>query len=448
MKFQLYPHQQKALDETKDKSRVAYYLDMGLGKTFVGSEKMMQLRSPINIVVCQKSLIQTWVEHFETYYDLPVFDLTDKKQFERFTELTELVHGVVGIINYDLLFRRSHFLQIENFTLMLDESSMIQNETAKRSKFVLKMNPDNVILLSGTPTSGKYENLWSQIKMLGWKISKELYNRQYVNWKKIEAGDFPLWIVDKDEPYKNVDRLKTKLRQHGAVFMKTEECFELPEQTFIPVKIKTTKEYKKFQKKSIITIDTLNLTEFKDDSDFQGKDVTPRVELIGDSTLTKRLYSRMLCGHYNKDKLKAFEDLVSSTYDRLIVFYNFNDELEALKKIASRLERPISEVSGQVKDLSKYEKEDNSITFIQYQAGAMGLNLQKSNKIIYFTLTEKSELFEQSKKRIHRIGQSNNCFYYLMICKNSVEEDILETLEMRKDYTDELFKEYETKAEV
>lgn len=29
--MQLYPHQQKALDETADRQRVAYYLDMGLG---------------------------------------------------------------------------------------------------------------------------------------------------------------------------------------------------------------------------------------------------------------------------------------------------------------------------------------------------------------------------------------------------------------------------------
>lgn len=39
----LFPHQQQALDETTGKHRVAYYLDMGLGKTFVGSEKMMKL---------------------------------------------------------------------------------------------------------------------------------------------------------------------------------------------------------------------------------------------------------------------------------------------------------------------------------------------------------------------------------------------------------------------
>lgn len=446
MNIHFFQHQNQALNQTEDFNRVAYYLDMGLGKTFVGSEKMNRLGTIINLLICQKSKVDDWIEHFETYYSkFQILNLTDKKQLVKFQDCYIKGFPVIGVINYDLIFRRNFFLGLEDFTLMLDESSMIQNEDAKRSKFILQMHPKNVILLSGTPTSGKYENLWSQIHLLGWNISKELYNKQYVNWKKIESGDFPLWTVDKDEPYKNVDRLKQKLREHGAVFMKSEDVFDLPEQVIIPMKIRTTKEYKKFQKNSIITIDTLNLTEFKDNSDFYGQDATPSVELIGDTTLTKRLYSRMLCGHYNKDKLKVFEDLASSTNDRLIVFYNFNDELEALKKIASRLEKPVSEINGHIKDLENYNNEENSITFVQYQAGAMGLNLQKANKTVYFTLTEKSELFEQSKKRIHRIGQKNNCFYYLLICKNSVEEDILQTLEMRKDYTDELFNEYETK---
>ena len=37
--MQLFPHQQTALKETEQFNRVAYYLDMGLGKTYVGSEK-------------------------------------------------------------------------------------------------------------------------------------------------------------------------------------------------------------------------------------------------------------------------------------------------------------------------------------------------------------------------------------------------------------------------
>lgn len=431
MQMTLFPHQQASLDQTKDFNRVAYYLDMGLGKTFVGSEKMKQLGTDLNVLVCQKSKIDDWVQHFESYYsNFKVIDCSISKNMKWLHENPfQVGQKYVLIINYDLLFRRSYFLQLEHFTLILDESSMVQNDKAKRSKFVMQMKADNVILLSGTPTSGKYENLWTQIHLLGWKISKDLYNRQYVNWKKVDFGGFPQWIVDKDDPYKNVDRLKSKLRQNGAVFMKTEECFELPEQVMIPVMVKSSKEYRKFQKDCVLEMN------FPPCDDI--------LVLVGDTILTKRLYSRQLCGQYNKDKLQAFSDLASSTQDRLIVFYNFTAELDALKKIAQDLDKPISEVNGHCKDLSNYENEDNSITFIQYQAGAMGLNLQKANKIVYFTLTDKSELFEQSKKRIHRIGQTSTCFYYLMMCKNSVEEDILQTLEMRKDYTDELFREYD-----
>lgn len=395
---------------------------MGLGKTYVGSEKMKELGSKVNLTVCQKSKVQDWFNHFNEHYECRLYDLTNKKDFFNF--LNDKIHPDVpsiGIINYDLMFRRPELLELEHLTLMLDESSIIQNDKAKRSKFVLKMKPDNVILLSGTPTAGKYENLWTQIHLLGWKISKELYNKQYVNWEKIEIGDFPLWQVNKEEPYKNVDRLKSKLRQHGAIFMKTEECFELPEQTFIELKVNSSKKYRKFNRDCFITV--------------EGD------ELVGDTSLTKRLHLRQLCGQYSKEKIQAFKDLVQSTQDRLIVFYNFNAELLILRNILQELEKPISEVNGAVKDLTAYETEDNSVTLVQYQAGAMGLNLQKANKIVYFTLTDKSELFEQSKKRIHRIGQSKPCFYYLMMCSGSVEENVLEALKMRKDYTDELFRE-------
>lgn len=421
--IELYPHQEQSLKETEKFNRVAYYLDMGLGKTFVGSEKMKQLDEHINLVVCQKSLIQTWIDHFKTYYKVWVYNLTDKKELQSFKHHVENKppFPLVGIINYDLIFRRKFFLQLENYTLMLDESSMIQNEKAKRSKFILQMKPDNVILLSGTPTSGKYENLWSQINLLGWKISNDLYWKQYIEteWVEEDSGFFRKDVVG----YKNVDRLKMKLKQHGAIFMKSEDVIELPEQVFNKVMIGTSKEYRKFMKHRIITI--------QDE------------ELVGDHALTKRLYARMLCGHYNQNKLEAFKDLVTSTDDRLIVFYNFNDELDAMMTLIE--DKPVSIINGSTKDLDAYNECDNSITFVQYQAGAMGLNFQKANKIIYFTLPESSDLFEQSKKRIHRIGQTKRCFYYYMICKNSVEEDILQNLKMRKDYTDELFKAYEAK---
>jgi len=427
--MQLFPHQTEVLKTTKQFNKVGYFLDMGLGKTFVGSEKIKELGTDTNIVICQHSKIDDWVDHFKSLYpDMKVYDLTDKKQLEEFISHDIAWNGwhgctkTVGVINYELAFRRSDLLQLEHFTLMLDESSMITNPTAKRSKFIHKLHPDNVILLSGTPTGGKYEKLWSQLWLLGWEISKKTFYQQYVitEWLEDDSG-FKIPIIT---GYKNVDRLKDKLKQHGCIFMKSEEVFDLPEQVFVPVMVNTTKEFRKFMRTSLVTL-------------------PDGTELIGDTKLTKRMYARQLCGQYNQEKFTAFKDLVESTDDRLIVFYNFNEELNRMVQIVQEIEKPISMVNGNTKDLDAYENKTDSITFVQYQAGAMGLNLQKANKIVYFTLPQASDLFEQSKKRIHRIGQKNNCVYYLLMCRNSVEEDILETLKMRKDYDDELFTKYE-----
>ena len=352
-----------------------------------------------------------------------VLDLTNKTDFKMFVIENEYrcksYDYAIGVINYELVWRRPELTKLKDFTLMLDESSLIQNETAKRSKFILKkLKPANVILLSGTPCAGKYEQLWSQMRLLGWDISKTTYWNTYIDYHFEDMGGFPVRFID---GYKNVDRLKRKMREYGCHFLKTEDVLELPDQIFTTVKVSVSKEYKKFRKDRVVEVDG--------------------VQLLGDNTLTKMLYERQLCGQYSKAKLEAFKDLVESTEDRLIVFYNFTAELDELVKVAIEHKRLVSVVNGQSKDLEFYENVSDSITFIQYQAGAMGLNLQKANKIIYYSPPLSSELYEQSKKRINRIGQSRTCYYYNLTVTGSIEEKIYKTLAMRKDFTERLFEE-------
>lgn len=417
--MKLYQHQKEALERTKGKNRVAYFHDMGLGKTFSGSEKMKQLGGRVNLVICQKSKIDDWVEHFTTYYSdftEHIYNLSNASQLD--VCLWEWQNGgcCIGVINYDLVIRRGELLHIDFDTLMLDESSMIKNDTAKRTKTILKYKTRNVILLSGTPTGGKYEELFSQMKLLGWKITKTDYWQSYIKTKKINVAGFQLPIVI---GYKNVGGLKRKMREHGCDFLKTDEVFDLPSQTFTEIKVSAPPQYKVFCNTDVANIDgTL---------------------LVGDTILKKILYSRQLCGAYAPDKIKALIDIVESTSDRLIIFYNFNIELYAIQEIALKLKRPFSQVNGSSKDLKAYETEPDSITAIQYQSGAMGLNLQLANKIVYFSPPLSSELYEQSKKRIHRINQTRPCFYYNLVCKNSVETKIYNVLAKRQDFTEKLF---------
>lgn len=417
--MKLYQHQIDALERTNNFNRVAYYHEMGLGKTFTGSEKMRMLNNNVNLIICQKSKVADWVEHCETNMQgkFVIFDLTNKQDYDLFFSWRNPETKKIGIINYELIFRREDLASLENFTLLLDESSMIQNDRAKRTKAILKLKASNVILLSGTPVGGKYENLYSQLKLLGWKITKKEFWNSYINFELVQYGGPMSPMLPKIKGYKNIDELKKMLKIYGADFLKSDEVFDLPEQNFNVVKVPTSKEYKEFKKEKYICIEDR--------------------EFIGDTPLKTMLYARMMCSTYNKYKLDAFVDLIDSTDDRLIVFYNFTDELEAMKALIGK--RAYSVVNGSERDLSNYENVSNSITFVQYQAGAMGLNLQKANKIIYYSLPLSSELYEQSKKRIHRIGQNRPCFYYLLLAENSIEERIKTTLDKRNDYTQELF---------
>lgn len=405
----LFPHQKQALEVTRDKNKVAYYLDMGLGKTFVATEKAEELGTKIILVVCQKSKIEDWEEHYRKFY--PKYKTVIYKK-----PLPNIKANTVVIINYDLIWRREEFKKINNFTLILDESSYIKNDKSKRTKFILEMKPKNIILLSGTPTGGKYEELYSQIRLLGWRITKTNYWDSYIIYYLQNISGFK---IKKVTGYKYVDNLKRKLREHGAVFMKTDEVITLPKIIEHEIKVKNVPEYQKFKKDRLVNIDG--------------------IELVGDTSLTNLLYLRQLASMYNKYKYEKIVELLESTDDRVIIFYNFKHECENLKTICKKLNKPIAIVSGEDRDLKNYEQHDDSVILVQYQAGAMGLNLQKSNKIIYFSFTLSSELFEQSKKRTHRIGQERTCIYYYLITEKSIEKDIFETLKMRKDYTDKLF---------
>lgn len=410
-KVKLFEHQKKALQLTEGLNKVAYYLDMGLGKTFVATEKAITFKEDLIVLVCQKSKLKDWKEHFESFY--PKFNAVIYKK-----EMESIPPNTVLIINYDSVWKRKQFEKLKNYTLILDESSYIKNPKSNRTKFILKMKPSNVILLSGTPTGGKYEELLPQIKLLGWNITKKEYWNRYIEYFDMKNRGIPFPVIT---GYKNVDDLKENLREHGAVFMKTEEVITLPDTVHYKIHVPTIKEYKTFLKDRVIVIDD--------------------EELVGDNSLTKLLRLRELSSTYNKHKREKLKELLESTYDRVIIFYSFKEEMKIIKAICDDLKKPISIVNGETRDLNNYECLENTVTLIQYQAGAMGLNLQKSNKIIYYSPTLSSELFEQSKKRTHRLGQNKTCMYYYLITQNSIEEKIYKVLEQRKDYTDKLFTE-------
>lgn len=414
----LFKYQEEALERVHGKRRCAFYHDMGLGKTFTGATKLIGMGCMVNLVVCQKSKIGDWLDHLRDVEHVKAYDLTtgDAAMFRELAVFNSPFQ-IFGVVNYDLLFRRD-WSYLNDYGLMFDESSLLQNKSSKRTKAAMRLSDgaDALVLLSGTPTDGKYERLWSQLHMLGWQIDEKLFWRQYVETETTMDEGFP---VTKVVGYKNEERLVRKMRQCGCDFLKTEDVLDLPEQTFVRVAVPVSKEYREFARKHVV--------------EAFGR------EFVGDTVFGDMTAKRMLAGAYSEAKAGAFGDILDSTSRRLVVFYNFDCELEAIEAELDRRGRPWSLLSGKSHELESFRQCGDGVAIVQYQAGAMGVNLQEANVCVYFSPPLASSLFEQSKKRIHRVGQDEPCTYYMLKSRGTIEEKIYSTLAKRQDYTERLF---------
>lgn len=412
MSVELYEFQKGSVGERK---AIALYWDMGLGKTYGGINRAEQWQDEQVLIICQKSKINDWVESVYNYTGESCANLRNAKENDMF--LNNAFH--YGVLNYDMLWkRREELKQLQNYTLILDESSLIKNPKAQRTKAVFKLKYSHLVLLSGTPCSGKYEELITQCHLLGWKIDPEVYIDRYTMYLNLNVPG--KWKpVRKFIGYKNVRELKKRLVDYGADFKLSKDYIDLPKQTYTNVTIDRSRDYSVFEKTLVFQ---------KEDGDV----------ITGDTPLVKLLRLRQMCN--SKEKQEALSDLLEGTDDRVIVFYNFNEEKDRIIEACSG--RPLSFINGETVDLSNYREYSNSVTLCQYQAGAYGHNLQLANKMVFYSPPLSSELYDQAQKRIHRIGQDRPCFYWRIITKKTIEEKIYDTLQMRQDYTMRLFTEH------
>ena len=431
-KKELYKFQQEALAQVGDRDNILLAAEMGTGKTLMSIVQSERWGSRILVCLVLKSTVQQWIDELESQTERRVFNAykhSKKDGMDAFMNCAERRALVIGYDAYKASgaegLRKYVNQHSEDVTIICDESSLIGRMKSERTKAVLKSKTKHKILLSGTPaTGGRMENLLPSMYMLGWPMSKERFLQEHCEVYEWADPARPWVIIPLITGYKNLDKLRAGLKEHGTIFLTMEEAgVELPEVTEQRIKIKTPPEYKKFMRHGIVQID--------------GQDI------VGENPLTKMLYSRQICSVYNPAKVAAFEELLQQAETETVVaFYNWTAELQILQKVCERLQRPVCVVNGQRKDLAAYEnKEPGTVILAQYRAASMGLNLQESRIVIFYSLCLSYSDYEQAKARVHRIGQTRKCIFYNLLCEDSIEEHILSVLEERRDYTEQLFTE-------
>ena len=139
--------------------------------------------------------------------------------------------------------------------------------------------------------------------------------------------------------------------------------------------------------------------------------------------------------------MKIFEK-----HPKLIVFYNFNYELDQLRTLAGILNVEVKEWNGQRHE--PVPSGERWIYLVQYTAGSEAWNCIDTDTILYYSLNHSYKIFEQSKGRIDRLNTPfEQLHYYILRSTAGIDTNIWRTLLTKKDfneraYVKQLWEEY------
>jgi hypothetical protein len=136
-------------------------------------------------------------------------------------------------------------------------------------------------------------------------------------------------------------------------------------------------------------------------------------------------------------RLDALSSLMEK-HPRIIVFYNFDYELELLRHFALGMNVMCAEWNGHKHQ--EPPKTGEWIYLVQYQAGAEGWNCTYSDTICFYSLTYSYRNFIQSQGRIDRLDTPYTLLYYYVFWSDSmVDKAILNARRHKKTFNERAY---------
>ena len=140
---------------------------------------------------------------------------------------------------------------------------------------------------------------------------------------------------------------------------------------------------------------------------------------------------RRICNE-DKSKVEMLMHLMRA-HPRLIVFYNFNYELEMLRKFSSEI--TVAEWNGHRKE--PVPTSEKWLYLVQYVSGAEGWNCVETDAMVMFSMTYSYKNFMQAQGRIDRLDSTYvKLYYYILASTAPIDLSIRKSLRSKKNFSE------------
>lgn len=430
--YKPYDYQKYAEDFLLEHEEAGLFLDMGLGKTVVTLTALSKLSWDIErvlIIAPKRPAIDTWPEELGKWDHLKDMDwaLCVGTPAERSAALQK--QAFITIINREnvvWLVNRYKKLHWPFDCIVIDELSSFKSSKSQRFRALRKIRPyvRRVIGLTGTPAGNGYLDLWAECYLLdqGKALGPTMtgYKDRYFTPGRRNG----MVVYD----WKLKDGAKDKILNALApmcISMKTEDYLQLPDRLDIIRKFelsaKSRAAYDRMATDCLLSVDE------------------ETIDAVNAAALTVKLLQISSGEVYDDtgtpvwlhdEKLEALDQLLEEADgENVLIFYGFRHERDRLmKKYPDAVD---------IKEPGAIQawKEGKIKMLLAHPASAgHGLNLQSGGSIsIWFGLPMSLELYQQAVKRLHRQGQQNVVRNYILLARDTFEEEVYYRILMSKE---------------
>lgn len=387
--------------------------EMGLGKTIQILAHLCCINTgSSHLVIAPTSLIYNWQAEINKF--------------------APHLQGKIVLVSYDML--RLHledYRQIMYDTIIIDEAQVIKNRRTKKYQAIKELSSYHRIILTGTPIENSIDEIWSHFIILMPQM-QSLYDRL----QEIAAGSSREAYIALTAKFLKPFILR---REKQSVLS------DLPDLTEKIVYVEMSPEERAVYNQlhaAILHALSTGLSSRVTSIALEGL-LRLRQCCVSVNLLPKSLSGSAVEISSKLQYCLDYIELFKSEHRQVLVFSQFVSALQEMEGILSRNEIQYVSLYGNTRDrksvVNRFQK-DSSITvfLISLKAGGVGLNLTAADRVILLDDWWNPSVEDQATGRAHRIGQKNNVLVLRLVCKDTVEEKILQ-LQERKRQTVDLF---------